>query len=87
MAASKLYRGAEPKVDVRNEQWYPRYFSQNETTLNNLFRKNPEVQVKMLGIQGCLTYGLRTRHEFTCLQEDINQGVESKKIKVSSKRY
>ena len=80
-----LYIGAKPAVDVRNEQWYPRYFMANESTLNNLVRKNNQVQIKMLGIQGCLTYGQRTRHEWTCLQEDINQGVESNKIKVRPK--
>ena len=77
-----LYKGPEAKVNVREELWYPRYCQANEYTLNNLHRKKPRVQIKMLGVQGDLTYGLRTRHEFTCLHEDLNIGVELGKITV-----
>lgn len=63
-----LYKAPPPSVNVRNELWYPRYHSTNTKTLNNLFRKNRDVEVKMLGIQGDLDFGLRTRYEFTALQ-------------------
>ena len=85
MGSMALYKGAAPKVNVREELWYRGYYQANEYTINNLHRKNPDCQIRMLGIQGDLTHGVRTRHEFTCLQEDINIGVESGKIKVRPK--
>ena len=81
-ADEKLYKGGKVERDVRNEQWFPRYFAQNETCLNNLFRRNPNVKVKMVGIQGCLLYGTATRFEWTALTEDINKTVLSGAIKV-----
>ncbi len=49
------------KLDVRNEGWYMRYWMSNETTIRNIHRKYPDATVKLVGIQGCLTHGLRTR--------------------------
>ena len=76
-----LYTGKQAPIDVRNEAWYMRYFNVNESALNNLRRKNANTAIKMVGIQGDLQYGLRTRHEWTCLQEDINQSIAQGKIR------
>ena len=65
-----------------SEGWYPRYFQSNVTVLNNAARKKKSVKVKMIGLQGCLTYGVRTRFEWTALTEDINEGCEKGKIHV-----
>ena len=65
-----------------SEGWYPRYFQSNVTVLNNAARKKKSVKVKMIGLQGCLTYGVRTRFEWTALTEDINEGCEKEKIRV-----
>ena len=81
--AERLYKGAGLEINVREEQWFPRYFMTNEYTLNNLVRKNPNVEVKMVGIQGDLTHGVRTKCEWTCLLEDINESVRTGKIRVS----
>lgn len=81
--AERLYKGAGLEINVREEQWFPRYFMTNEYTLNNLVRKNPNVEVKMVGIQGDLTYGVRTKCEWTALQEDINESVRTGRIHVS----
>ena len=72
---------------LRNEQWYPRYFAQNEIALKNLQRKNSEVVVKMLGIEPDIhqTYGKRTRVEFTCLQEDIDKSLLNGTLSVRPK--
>ena len=80
--AAIIYTGKEAPIDVRNEAWYMRYFNVNESALNNLRRKNPNAVIRMLGIQGDLQHGLRTRYEFTCLQEDINQSIADGKIHV-----
>ena len=56
-----LYKGEGPEINVREEFWYPRYFMSNETVLKNIYRKNSSVVVKMMGIQGDLTFGKRTR--------------------------
>ena len=79
--AAIIYKGKEAPIDVRNEAWYMRYFNVNESALNNLRRKNANTAIKMVGIQGDLQYGLRTRHEWTCLQEDINQSIAQGKIR------
>ena len=82
---SSLYTGQDKEINVREELWYARYYATNEATLNNLIRKNPNVRIKMIGIQGCLDFGKRTRCEWTALQEDINQTVASGKIHTKPK--
>lgn len=82
MADLTLYKGAAPSLNVRGELWYMRYYQDNVSTLNNLVRKNPNVEPKMVGVQGHLEHGIRTRFEWTRLQEDINLGLEKGKINV-----
>ena len=57
----RIYKGEAAHFDVRNEPWYSRYFASNETVMKNLYLKDDSVEIKMVGIQGCLTYGIRTR--------------------------
>ena len=78
----KQYKGAKVERNVREEGWFPRYFAQNETALMNAFRRNSNVKIRMVGIQGCLTFGTATRYEWTALTEDINSTVKSGAIKV-----
>ena len=70
-----LYKGQEKELDVREEHWFPRYFAVNADTLNNVARKNPTARIKMVGIQGDLKFGVRTKLEWTALQEDIQAQV------------
>ena len=47
------FEGADlsPEI-IRQELWYPRYVNGNELAVNNAHRKNPNVQIKMIGIMG-----------------------------------
>ena len=74
-AAASLYKGREKEINVREEHWFPRYYAVNADTLNNVARKNPTARIKMVGIQGDLKFGVRTKLEWTALQEDIQAQV------------
>jgi hypothetical protein len=74
--------GALPPIDVRNELWYPRFFHTNAEVLNNAKRKNVNVVIKMIGIQGDLKCAPPTRYEWTALQEDINIGIGKGTIRI-----
>ena len=74
-AAASLYKGPEKEINVREEHWFPRYYAVNADTLNNVARKNPTARIKMVGIQGDLKFGVRTKLEWTALQEDIQAQV------------
>lgn len=67
-------------VDVREEDWYKRYLQSVSDTVNDIadkqhFKDN-KGKIKVLGIEGDVAYSLRTRYEWTCLQADIDRGVE-----------
>ena len=68
--------GSQNIIDVRKEAWYSAYFYDNKQGLNNAKRKNANVMIKMVGIKGDLQHGLRSRYEWTTLQEDINEGID-----------
>ena len=74
-AVASLYKGREKEINVREEHWFPRYYAVNADTLNNVARKNPTARIKMVGIQGDLRFGVRTKLEWTALQEDIQAQV------------
>ena len=74
-AVASLYKGQEKEINVREEHWFPRYYAVNADTLNNVARKNPTARIKMVGIQGDLKFGVRTKLEWTALQEDIQAQV------------
>ena len=74
-AAPSLYKGREKEINVREEHWFPRYYAVNADTLNNVARKNPSARIKMVGIQGDLKFGVRTKLEYTALMEDIQAQV------------
>ena len=73
--AAQIYKEKEKEVNVREEQWFPRYYAVNADTLNNIARKHTAARIRMVGIQGDLRYGVRTKWEWTALQEDINDQV------------
>ena len=81
MAAASLYKGQEKEINVREEHWFPRYYAVNADTLNNVARKNPKARIKMVGIQGDLKFGVRTKLEWTALMEDIQAQVLAKTIR------
>ena len=74
-AAPSLYKGREKEINVREEHWFPRYYAVNADTLNNVARKNPTARIKMVGIQGDLKFGVRTKLEWTALQEDMQEDI------------
>ena len=47
------FEGADLSPElIRQELWYPGYVNGNESAVNNAHRKNPNVQIKMIGIMG-----------------------------------
>jgi len=78
----KLYQGNKPEVDVREELWYSRYYQSNADTLNNMARMYKKSKIRMVGVQGDLKFGVRTRHEWPALQEDIQEQIKEGTIKV-----
>ena len=58
-AAPSLYKGPEKELNVREEQWFPRYYAVNADTLNNV--KNPTARIKMVGKLLLLVGGGRER--------------------------
>ena len=76
-AAPSLYKGREKEINVREEHWFPRYYAVNADTLNNVARKNPTARIKMVGIQGDLKFGVRTKLVYCiyCAMEDIQAQV------------
>ena len=59
-------------IDVRTESWYLRYLQSNSDMINsianmNKYKKN-NGQIKMIGIEGDVEHGVRTRQEWTALQ-------------------
>ncbi len=73
--AAQIYKGKEKELNVRQELWFPRYYAVNADILNNVARKHPTARIKMMGVQGDLKWGVRTKLEFTALLEDINAQV------------
>jgi len=80
LSSATLYIGPNPELMVREELWFPRYIQSNADTLNNIARKNPTATIRMVGVQGDLKFGVRTKLEWTALQEDIQGQVLKKTI-------
>jgi len=72
----KLYQGKKPEVDVREELWYARYYQSNADMLNNMASMFKKCKIKMVGVQGDLEFGVRTRYEWTALQEDVQDEIK-----------
>ena len=67
-------------LDVRKEAWYARYYQTVVAAINNAKRKYPDHTIYLLGIEGDVQYGKRTRQEWTFLQEDIDKHILDRKV-------
>jgi len=61
--------------DVTQESWYYGYLNTNQVLINSLVSKRSFRELRMIGIEGDLEFGLRTRSEWYFLQKDLERGV------------
>jgi hypothetical protein len=70
---------ASDTINVREEDWYQRYLQSVTYTIADIAAttafKQGHGEIKIIGIEGDVTYGKRTRDEWTALQEDIDRAV------------
>ena len=59
---------------------YARYYQSVVAAINNAKRKYPDHTIYLLGIEGDVQYGKRTRQEWTFLVEDIDKHILDGKI-------
>ena len=64
-----------PPLNVRTEPWYARYYQEVTHTINNRARQFPDKSIVLVGIEGDVKWGQRTKQEWTFLQEDIDEQV------------
>jgi len=74
MAVRIQYKGEE-LFDVTQESWYDGYLNTNQVLINSLVSKRSFRELWMIGIEGDLEFGLRTRSEWHFLQRDLVRGV------------
>jgi hypothetical protein len=80
------YVPASDTINVREEDWYRGYLQSVTDTIADLAGKTGFKQgngeIKIIGIEGDVTYGKRTRDEWTALQEDIDRAVRGDVLKM-----
>jgi hypothetical protein len=62
-------------LDVRTEPWYDAYLHRVVEAINNRARQFPDKSIVLVGIEGDVKWGQRTKQEWTFLQEDIDEQV------------
>eukprot|EP00928_Gymnodinium_smaydae_P092004 TRINITY_DN75784_c0_g1_i1.p1 TRINITY_DN75784_c0_g1~~TRINITY_DN75784_c0_g1_i1.p1 ORF type:complete len:342 (+),score=51.62 TRINITY_DN75784_c0_g1_i1:129-1028(+) len=81
----------QQEFDVRAESWYRGYLNANVKAINNFALKDSfqkalhngaGASIRLLGIEGDVKFGLRTRCEWTALAEDIDAGVMKSSVQV-----
>jgi hypothetical protein len=80
------YVPASDTINVREEDWYQRYLQSVTDTIADIAGKTAfkqgDGEIKIIGIEGDVTYGKRTRDEWTALQEDIDRAVRGNVLPV-----
>jgi hypothetical protein len=68
-------------LNVREEPWYARFYHGVVENINNTSRKKEACRIMIIGVEGDLNYGARTRQEWTYLIEDIDAQVKAGTIR------
>ena len=76
-------------INVRKEPWYPPLLQSTSDQLNTTvakksFQRNGG-EILLVGIEGDVTYGRRTRYEWLALQEDLDRGVTKGVVRLRPK--
>eukprot|EP01050_Picozoa_sp_SAG11_P026873 SAG11_NODE_6595_length_1281_cov_5.369712_1_plen_216_part_00 len=81
---------ADPEfIDVRKESWYPALLQStsdqvNTTVFKTSFQEN-RGEILLVGIEGDVEHGKRTKYEWLALLEDIDRGVTKGVVKLRPK--
>jgi len=70
-----IQHNLEEIFDVTKESWYHGYLNANQVCINSLASKSSFGQLRIIGIEGDLKFGARTRAEWHYLQQDLERGV------------